>query len=278
MGCGTSSLPKADTPGEFEPDSKHKTPDDQPSRDMVETFKANGTPTPSPQTKVVEKETLESGEMPSPSTYKSDGAAEHDAKEYSTVSQFQPLPESPLPQEKDGSPLEQWQPRNAPALSPGYKLEDEGRKIGGFDPVAFRNANQPKQQAFFSQSGPSTHTPPIDWSAPGSNGNGGYHGGSSMGNSNPPMYNNNNPGSSEQWNRRDYIQSEDIFTTEARPQSFQQQQPQRVEFRDDPAEDPFRAPGGLGHQNNNNNVNGTGAINNEDDALMDAIISELDDF
>lgn len=276
MGCGTSSLPAETPDGEFEPDSKNnnKTPDDPPSRDMVETFKANGTPTPSPTTKVVERETLESGEMPSPSTYKSDGAAEQDGtREYSTVSQFQPLPDSPLPQEKDGSPLEQWQPRNAPALSPGYKLEDDGRKIGGFDPEAFRKANQPKQ-GFVSGGQMGTHTPPIDWSSPGSNGNSGYHGG---GNSNPPMYNNNNPGSSEQWNRRDYIQSEDIFTTESRPQSFTQQQPQRVEFRDDPAEDPFRAPGGLGH-NNTNNVGGTGAINNEDDALMDEIINELEDF
>jgi len=279
MGCGTSSLPAEAPDGkgrEFEPDSKNNLTPGEGGNDMVESFEV-GTPSPSPQAKVtLEKETLESGDMPAPAAYKSDGAAECEAKQdfsSSVVSNFGS--DAPLGQDRDrdmGNPLDQWQPRNAPTLSPGYKMEDEGRKIGGFDPEAFRKANQPKTQQFFSQGGvqQSTHTPPIDWSTPAANsnnGNSGYQGG---GNSNPPMYNNSG-GSGEQWNRRDYIQSDDIFTTES-PQAYQQQ-PQRVDFRDDPAEDPFRAPGGLGHGGGPQ-----GAINNEDDALMDEIINELEDF
>lgn len=278
MGCGSSSQPsqpvevpsgEGQTMAEKEPADK-VTQGDVCSSDTVETFQ-NVTPSPTPTKMLLEKETLDGEEMPSPAAYKSDGAAERD----------------PIMYNRDGgatSPSDafQPQPRQQPT-SPGYKLEDESRKIGGFDPEAFRKANQPKAQGFISQGSTSTHEP-IDWSTPLPNSTGdrdskknskarsgnagqGYNASQNnnyySGETNPTGGNSAN----KQWNQRDYIQSEDVFTTNS-PQALQQNAP-RLEFRDDP----WRAPGGLGHDDSGNR-----RITREDDDLMDEIISELEDL
>merc|ERR1712166_1637776 len=76
------------------------------------------------------------------------------------------------------------------------------------------------------------------------------------------------------WNQQDYIQSDDIFSTHS-PQAYQNNS--RMEFREEVSNDPFRAPGGLGHDDSHN-LNGKKHITTEDDALMDDILGELDEM
>lgn len=71
----------------------------------------------------------------------------------------------------------------------------------------------------------------------------------------------------------DYIQSEDIYTTDA-PQVT------KVDLMDphndimSASQDPFRSPGGMGHQQSSQAPH----TNAADDALMDDILGELDDL
>jgi len=286
MGCGSSSQPAEGVPANgAAPDGSPEavTKGECSSADKVEAFKVGDSPSPSP-TKMTEKETLDEGDMPMPSAYRGDSFEEESRLQGGQQTDMM----------RSGSPMDSYsQPRNQP-MSPGYKLEDEGRKIGKFDPESFRKANKPQAQGFFTQ-GANANQPPIDWTTPVPNGNSNNVGGNSgYGNqqsgysnaNNQNGYGNNggysntatapsNAGSGGDWNQRDYIQSDDIYSNNS-PQAMQQGS-QRMEFRDDPLADPFRAPGGLGHSDYAA-TGGNKRITREDDALMDEIINELEDL
>lgn len=110
-----------------------------------------------------------------------------------------------------------------------------------------------------------------------SSSNGRAYGNNMGGPNNAPMQQGSAPmgANNGDWNQRDYIQSQDLFSTDS-PQAMQQGS-QRMDFRDDMS-DPFRAPGGLGHTRSPQHANGGNRrITQEDDALMDDILGELDE-
>lgn len=164
-------------------------------------------------------------------------------------------------------------------ISPGYKMENETRRIGGFDPEAFRKANQPKQASDgFVSSYPATGFNDA-WSAEPGRSNGTSHG-TSNGTRDPNTWvspaaaattHGGNMGGNAKYNG-DYIPSQDIFTTDS-PQALMQNS--RVDIADPhhdimgARQDPF---GATGHQPEARTVNA------EDDALMDDILGELDDL
>jgi len=297
MGCGSSSQPtdvSAEKLASLEgTETKGQQQQQQPTPidtvDKVETFKQM-TPSPSPVAPEFKKDHPPDDSINTVPTYRSNNVDDNQSE----LSYGSPaLGVSSPPIGSPGSSLDPYQPRAAPALAPAYKLENEAKKIGGFDPEAFRKANQ--KGGFNSNS----NQGPNDWATINSNNNsgGGYGnnrpaGGYSTGNGNPNAWDGapNNEGlqpkaqtgwnqpqqQQQQQQQRDYIQSDDIFSTES-PQAYQNNNQQRMDFRDDASNDPFRAPGGLGHQDSRN-FGGSKHINNEDDALMDDILGELDDL
>lgn len=270
MGCGTSSQPQeaASDPGKLAAlegnDENKPQQDDTVLTDKIETFKNSPKQSPSPHEQQVPEVIEIPMNTPAPA-YQSHSPT--GAQRFTT-----PVIGNPTsPVEVDS--LDPYaQPSAGPSLAPGYIDRNETRKIGGFDPEAFRKANQKEGNL----SSPNTN----DWATLNTTSNNSSNNGGGGGASNS-AWNDNTQGTTgsqrnSQWNQQDYIQSDDIFSTDA-PQAYQGNA--RFDFRD--AADPFRAPGGLGHDEtarsmNQHNVNKH--ITNEDDALMDDILGELDEM
>lgn len=252
MGCGASQ-PSEDVEKKLTNDSPGKS-SPVVTTDCVTDFKS-ATPSPSPK----QKETLAQQPMPDASMYVSKTARSDEDMENSSISSYG----SPVIQTSNVDTLDPYnQPR--PVLSPGYNLENDTGRIGGFDPEAFRKANQARTQTNTNNSWADANS----WASPTTNNNnaGSSHNGS---HGEGGAYNREVGKQGEQWNQRDYIQSDDIFSTES-PQAMQGSS--RMQFDD--AADPFRAPGGMGHVPDARNK----VITNEDDALMDDILGELDEL
>lgn len=260
MGCGSSSQP-----------IEEQTLKDVPGKlvDHVDSVEPFNTKTPSPELgKEGRKEKLSDGPMPQPSAFvvSTSPTVEpvEDLGEVSVSSLGTPISNT-AEEFNNASPV------RGVAVSPGYKLENDTKKIGKFDPEAFRKAN-------FKGGGnqavsPTTHQPlPYQsqgdsWAQPANNGGGGGGGG----------FDHHDNGYSntggDRWQASsDYIQSEDIFSSSS-PQAMQGTS--NMNFRDDPASDPFRAAGGLGHVPSDPMK--SKLITDQDDALMDDILGELDD-
>jgi len=281
MGCGTSAQPAEDTQQQQTLAEGSK---DTATADQVEPFN-NTSKTPSPKSKTKQKETIADGPVPEPAAYVPVVESDDNIDALSSIgTPFGGSPHSSQDMQEDNI--------RAPGLSPtpGYKMENETRKIGGFDPEAFRKANAINNGGA-NQSG----TAADSWAQPvpsnnsyqqpqqygtggystGGNGggfqtqNGGDFGGGGGG------YGNGNAGG-DRWGssgQGDYIQSDDIFSTQS-PQAMQNSS--SMNFRDDSlSNDPFRSPGGMGH--NPAQVEKK-LITHEDDALMDDILGELDEL
>lgn len=268
MGCGSSSQP-AEVPQDklagLEGDKT--TPNvDTVLTDKVETFK-NGTPSPSPVPNQNKQEAVFVEDVSTPAPPYQSNASSQSKLPSKSPSYATPPMGSPGMLGNSLDPFSQ----PAPSLAPGYIERNEARKIGGFDPEAFRKANK----KFDGGSG----GPASDWATINTAANnGGNNGGGNLGNTNSAW--GESHGSQQrdpQWKQQDYIQSDDIFSSDA-PQAYQNNQ--RMDFRDDAAADPFRAPGGLGHDDRARQLKSAGNkhITNEDDALMDDILGELDDL
>lgn len=259
MGCGASSQPSEDEP------KAAKTPVKNIDTDVVETFK-QGTPSPGLKGKTVDNEP-----MPQPSTFVATPTREFENDNVSVSSYGTPeiIPDDSYKRS----------PPPAAVLAPGYKMNNEARKIGGFDPEAFRAVNQPKQGFADLNNDPGSSMDQsggwatnVDFRETDINSR----------NQNPSQYGGNgnnmgysNAGSNDRWNgnnSHNYIQSDDIFSSQS-PQAMNSSA--RVDFHDDPLNDPFRAPGGMGHVQTD--ASRSKVITNEDDALMDDILGELDD-
>lgn len=269
--------------------------------DEVEPF--NNSKTPSPKNKTKQKETISDGPLPEPSAYVAavDDHVDVDIDRLSSIGT--PFGGSP---QSSASPDVHEDNNRGLTLSPGYKLENETRKIGGFDPEAFRKANannkgnnQPAGDSWaqpvpsknsFQQQQQNTggHTSMGggnggDFNTGGGSNGGGFHhrDGGETGNGFGNV-SHGNAGGGDRWGssgQGDYIQSEDIFSSQS-PQAMQNSS--SMNFRDDPLtndfmnSDPFRSPGGMGH--NPTQQPREKLITHEDDALMDDILGELDEL
>lgn len=259
MGCGSSAQPAEDTQQQQTLTVGSK---DTATADQVEPFN-NTSKTPSPKSKTKQKETIADGPVPEPSAYVPVVESDDNIDALSSIgTPFGGSPHSSQDMQEDNI--------RAPGLSPapGYKMENETRKIGGFDPEAFRKANAINNGGA-NQSG----TAADSWAQPVPSNNSyqqpqqyGTGGGG---------YGNGNAGG-DRWGssgQGDYIQSDDIFSTQS-PQAMQNSS--SMNFRDDSlSNDPFRSPGGMGH--NPAQVEKK-LITHEDDALMDDILGELDEL
>lgn len=258
MGCGQSSQP-----------SEEHTFKDAPGKDVDSTDKVEPfTPTsPSTQDPVKEgkkeKEKLSDGPLPQPSAYVpaediADGPSSQSA---SSVAVAKPIISNTAEEFNSSSG-----PARSVSLSPGYKLENDAKKIGKFDPEAFRKANLKGGAQPMSSSTNQNHG--DSWAQPVNSGAGGGGGGGFQDNN---MYSNSS--GQDRWQANpDYIQSDDIFSSTS-PQAMQGTS--TMNFRDDPVNDPFRSVGGLGHvpaDSTRSNV-----ITLQDDALMNDILDELGD-
>lgn len=297
MGCGSSSQPAENGEQRRVLTAGSK---DTATADEVEPFNNK---TPSPKSKTKQKETISDGPTPEPSAYVA-ATVEDDMDTLSSIG-------TPFGSQSrgDGSPHSSQDMHGdnirSPMLSPGYKMENETRKIGGFDPEAFRKANAGNNGS--NQAGDQAGD---SWAAPvPSNTNNNYQqqqqqytGGNTMGGGNGGGYQNRDGGEmggngygnmshnsnagGDRWGQAsgqqgDYIQSEDIFSSQS-PQAMQNSS--SMHFRDDPSgdpfansghSDPFRSPGGMGH---NPAQPERKLITHEDDALMDDILGELDEL
>lgn len=312
MGCGASSQPAADNKLKDGASPGSSNPPPVEGTNTVENFK-HDTPSPSPTVDVQGTTTpLHKQEpSPAPTIHGHHGIDTHHSEtlpSYSAPSMTAgPGRGSPGRGSPGLDPYQQQRP-GGQALAPAYKLENESRKIGGFDPEAFRKANQKHDgnERSHDWTGPSAG--PSDANQNQGTGNhsgwggqgmhGGHQGGSFGGTGGQPSgpgynpsggYNGGrgydagdgrDPHRGTQWNQRDYIQSDDVFSTDSPQAMYTNTSNPRMEFHDDTMNDPFRAPGGLGHADKARSPYGQSAnkhITNEDDALMDDILGELDD-
>jgi len=132
MGCGSSAQPAEDTQQQQTLTEGSK---DTATADQVEPFN-NTSKTPSPKSKTKQKETIVDGPVPEPSAYVPVVESDDNIDALSSIgTPFGGSPHSSQDMQEDNI--------RAPGLSPapGYKMENETRKIGGFDPEAFRKAN-----------------------------------------------------------------------------------------------------------------------------------------
>merc|ERR1711959_53360 len=130
-GCGSST--PAGTEGKLKVDT---------GKNAVQAM----TPTSSPKSKT-KKETLADEPMPEASTYTTASPKTAESKDDDStisISSYGSPGDTHRTHQQD--PLDPYSSNLAGGklLSPGYKMENETRRIGGFDPEAFRKANQPK--------------------------------------------------------------------------------------------------------------------------------------
>jgi len=299
MGCGSST--PAGTEGKLKVDT---------GKNAVQAM----TPTSSPKSKT-KKETLADEPMPEASTYTTASPKTAESKDDDStisISSYGSPVDTHRTHQQD--PLDPYSSNLAGGklLSPGYKMENETRRIGGFDPEAFRKANQQKnanQGSSQQWSSGQWNNESNSWSnnntqqreQPNRNANNGnnhnstwvspaaaattYGGGSGSGAATTHDGRGSDARETDRWNKGDYIQSQDIFTTDSR-QAMEPQQ--RMDIMDphhdimgvsSSHDDPFRSPGGMGHQPTHGHGGGHHkVVDDDDDALMDDILGELDEI